>query len=55
MAPPRVAAAPVSLECKVTQRGRRSTAAANIVTFGQVVGVHLDERYIVDGRVDYRG
>ena len=24
----------------------------NIVVFGQVVGVHVDERYIVDGRVD---
>ncbi len=24
----------------------------NIVTFGQVVGVHVDEAAIVDGRVD---
>ena len=55
VAPPRVAAAPVALECRVTQRvssRRRRRAAANIVTFGQVVGVHVDERYIVDGRVD---
>ena len=54
VAPPRVAATPVALECRVTQRvevgGRR-----NIVTFGEVVGVHVDERFIVDGRVDTAG
>ena len=31
---------------------RLEIGAANIVTFGQVVGVHVDERFIVDGRVD---
>ncbi|MDA0174400.1 flavin reductase family protein [Solirubrobacter taibaiensis] len=49
--PPRVAAAPVSLECKVTQVVQIS-GGPNIVTFGRVVGVHLDEAAIVDGRVD---
>ena len=51
MAPPRVAAAPVSLECKVTQVVQIDDGP-NIVTFGRVVGVHLDEAAIVDGRVD---
>ena len=56
VAPPRVAAAPVAFECRVAQRVELTDVdgdpAANIVTFGQVVGVHVDERYIVDGRVD---
>jgi len=51
VSPPRVAAAPVSFECKVTQVVELADSA-NIVTFGQVVGVHLDERYVVDGIVD---
>jgi len=53
VAPPRVAASPVAFECRVVKRveiGER-----NIVTFGEVVGVHVDERYIVDGRVDTAG
>ena len=56
VAPPRVAAAPVALECRVVHRLQLHDAdgrpAPYIVVFGQVVGVHLDERYIVDGRVD---
>ena len=51
VAPPRVAAAPVSLECKVTQVVQIDEGP-NIVTFGRVVGVHLDEAAIVGGRVD---
>ena len=46
VAPPRVAAAPVSLECKVTQVVQIDDGP-NIVTFGRVVGVHLDEASIV--------
>jgi flavin reductase (DIM6/NTAB) family NADH-FMN oxidoreductase RutF len=56
VAPPRVAAAPVALECRVVQvlplRDVNGAPAANIVVFGQVVGVHVDEAAIVDGRVD---
>jgi flavin reductase (DIM6/NTAB) family NADH-FMN oxidoreductase RutF len=56
VAPPRVAAAPVALECRVVHRVQlqdvEGEPAPNIVVFGQVVGVHVDERYIVDGRVD---
>jgi len=51
VAPPRVAAAPVAFECKVTQVVE-IVGGTNIVTFGQVVGVHLDERYVEDGIVD---
>ena len=56
VAPPRVAASPVALECRVVRRVELTDAdgspAANVVTFGQVIGVHVDERHIVDGRVD---
>jgi flavin reductase (DIM6/NTAB) family NADH-FMN oxidoreductase RutF len=49
--PPRVAASPVALECRVTQVVEL-VGGTNIVTFGQVVGVHLDEAIVIDGRVD---
>jgi len=56
VAPPRVAAAHVALECRVTQvvhlQDVDGDPAQNIVVFGQVVGVHVDEAFIVDGRVD---
>jgi flavin reductase (DIM6/NTAB) family NADH-FMN oxidoreductase RutF len=50
--PPRVAASPGAFECRVIERVQ---LASNIVTFGQVVGVHVDERHIVDGRFDTAG
>jgi flavin reductase (DIM6/NTAB) family NADH-FMN oxidoreductase RutF len=54
--PPRVAASPCALECKLL----RIVALDNLagapldchVVFGQVVGVHIDDRFIVDGRLD---
>jgi flavin reductase (DIM6/NTAB) family NADH-FMN oxidoreductase RutF len=52
VAPPRVAATPVAFECRVIERVQ---LARNIVTFGEVVGVHVDERHIVDGRFDTAG
>jgi flavin reductase (DIM6/NTAB) family NADH-FMN oxidoreductase RutF len=56
VAPPRVAAAHVALECRVTQvvevQDADGARAQNIVVFGQVVGVHVDPAYIVEGRVD---
>ncbi len=52
VAPPRVAAAPVAFGCRGFARVRLTS---NIVTFGQVVGVHVDERHIVDGRFDTAG
>ena len=54
--PPRVAESPAALECRVTQVLRlkdlegKETGAG--VVFGQVVGIHVDERYLVDGRMD---
>jgi flavin reductase (DIM6/NTAB) family NADH-FMN oxidoreductase RutF len=60
VAPPRVAATPVALECVVTQTLELTDAAGAAsdrhLVFGQVVGVHLDERFILpDGRVDTAG
>jgi flavin reductase (DIM6/NTAB) family NADH-FMN oxidoreductase RutF len=54
--PPRVAASPCALECKLvkivaleTFDGRPLEAR---MVIGQVIGVHIDERFIVDGRLD---
>lgn len=54
--PPRVAASPVALECKYLKTveiadidGKLADAA---MVMGQVVGIHIDERFIVDGKVD---
>jgi flavin reductase (DIM6/NTAB) family NADH-FMN oxidoreductase RutF len=59
VAPPRVAAAPCAIECRVVHVlelcdvGGHPTDQHLVV--GQVIGVHLDERHIVDGRVDTAG
>ena len=57
VAPPRVAASPVAMECRVTQTltlqdvDRRGVG--RYIVIGQVLGVHIDERLITtDGRVD---
>lgn len=54
--PPRVAAAPCALECKLVKIVALTSAdkkpVNSHVVIGQVVGVHIDERYIVDGRLD---
>jgi flavin reductase (DIM6/NTAB) family NADH-FMN oxidoreductase RutF len=47
----RVANAPASLECRVTQIVQIE-GAANFVVFGEVVGVHLRDDCIVEGRFD---
>jgi flavin reductase (DIM6/NTAB) family NADH-FMN oxidoreductase RutF len=54
--PPRVKASPCALECKLLQivplddlNGR---SVDTHVVFGQVVGVHIDERFIKNGLVD---
>ena len=54
--PPRVAASPCALECRLLQ----IVALDNLdgrpvdrhVVFGQVVGVHIDDRFIRNGRLD---
>jgi flavin reductase (DIM6/NTAB) family NADH-FMN oxidoreductase RutF len=58
VAPPRVAASPVALECKVVHAVEFNDVDGNpadqFFTVGQVVGVHIDERFIgEDGIVDY--
>ncbi len=54
--PPRVAASPCALECKLLKivpvEGLGGEALDCHVVFGQVVGVHIDDRFIVDGRLD---
>ncbi len=56
VAPPRVAASPAALECKLIEIKRlndREGRALNYwLVLGEVVGVHIDERFIVEGRVD---
>ena len=51
---PRVKSAPVHLECVYLQTVAMPAGRSNLgncVVFGQVVGVHIDDRLIVDGRV----
>jgi flavin reductase (DIM6/NTAB) family NADH-FMN oxidoreductase RutF len=57
--PPRVAASPAALECKVTQvvnlRGMAGDDVSRTLVLGQVVGVHIDERFVKNGRIDAVG
>lgn len=48
---PRVANAPASLECRMTQIVKLE-GAENYAVFGEVVGVHMRDDCIVDGRFD---
>jgi len=54
--PPRVAASPCALECRllkiVTVDSLDGTRLDCHVVFGQVVGVHIEDRFLVDGRLD---
>ncbi len=53
--PPRVAESPVALECKwlktIALEPLQGPARYHLV-LGEVVGVHIDDRFIVDGYVD---
>jgi flavin reductase (DIM6/NTAB) family NADH-FMN oxidoreductase RutF len=51
VAPPRVAAAPAALECRLW-RIVELPGAANVLVIGEVVGVHVANSVIVDGKVD---
>lgn len=57
--PPRVKASPCALECKLIKIVDMTTTDGTpvdcYVVFGQVVGVHIDDRFIVDGRLDTAG
>jgi flavin reductase (DIM6/NTAB) family NADH-FMN oxidoreductase RutF len=54
--PPRVAASPCALECKLLQIidlvDLAGKPARRHVVIGQVVGIHIDDRFIKDGRLD---
>ena len=54
--PPRVAASPASLECKVTQVVRlidiEGKEAGGTLVLGQVIGMHIDGRFMKNGRFD---
>jgi flavin reductase (DIM6/NTAB) family NADH-FMN oxidoreductase RutF len=56
VAPPRVAASPCAMECRVVHAVELhdvdGNSADQYLVIGQVVGVHLDERYVNDGIVD---
>jgi flavin reductase (DIM6/NTAB) family NADH-FMN oxidoreductase RutF len=56
VAPPRVAASPCAMECKVVHhlelRDLEGSTFNQHLVIGQVVGVHLDETRITDARVD---
>lgn len=51
VAPPRVAGAPAALECRLW-RVIELPGEHNVMVLGEVVGVHIDERVLRDGRVD---
>jgi flavin reductase (DIM6/NTAB) family NADH-FMN oxidoreductase RutF len=56
VAPPRVAASPCAMECRVVHAVElpdvNGDAANQFLVVGQVIGVHLDERFVTDGIVD---
>ena len=53
---PRVADSPAAMECKLTQVVRvldmEGRETGGVVVYGQVVGMHLDERCLKNGRFD---
>ncbi|ODS03549.1 flavin reductase [Methyloceanibacter marginalis] len=56
VAPPRVAESPVAFECKywrtIDLPGPNGGPGTHAIVLGQVIGVHIDDRTIVDGKVD---
>src|SRR5271165_6304400 len=54
--PPRVKASPCALECQWLQtvhlKDMRGEPTHSYVVFGQVVGIHIDDRFIKDGLLD---
>ena len=57
VAPPRVAESPAQLECELVRVVELATtdpvAAPNRLVIGRVVGIHIDDAVMTDGRVDY--
>ncbi|MBX9454499.1 MAG: flavin reductase family protein [Mesorhizobium sp.] len=56
VAPPRVGEALAALECKVTDilepKGLDGRPAGNVIVFGEVVGVYIDDAALTDGLFD---
>jgi flavin reductase (DIM6/NTAB) family NADH-FMN oxidoreductase RutF len=56
VAAPRVEESPAALECKVVEvveiRDRTGARSGHILILGEVVGFHIDEAFIRDGRFD---
>jgi len=56
--PPRVSASPCALECKWLQTVQLididGNPARRFIVFGQVVGIHIDERFVKDGFARHR-
>ncbi len=53
---PRVAESPIHLECRYSRSVEVLSNDAddpNTVVFGEVIGVHIDERVLADGRIDF--
>ena len=52
--PPRVAASPAALECRLIQTVELPSieGGRNVMVIGQVVGVHIDDAALTDGRFD---
>jgi flavin reductase (DIM6/NTAB) family NADH-FMN oxidoreductase RutF len=54
--PPRVKASPCAMECKWLQTVRLDDVDGHptqrYIVFGQVIGIHIDERFITDGLLD---
>src|SRR3546814_12174598 len=53
--PPRVAASPVQLECRylrTIELPSWDSDTTNAMVLGEVVGIHIDDAYVKDGRVD---
>jgi flavin reductase (DIM6/NTAB) family NADH-FMN oxidoreductase RutF len=54
--PPRVKESPVAFECRywrtIELPGRNGGLSGNAIVLGQVVGVHIADEVIIDGKVD---
>lgn len=54
--PPRVARSPAAFECKVTElvklKDLDGSDSGRRLVIGRVVGIHVDERFVREGRVD---
>src|SRR5208282_1903681 len=52
VAAPRVAESPAALECKVVEVVEIKAWSGSVLTLGEVVAFHIDERFLRDGRFD---